>query len=634
VTQPIGVGNAPGSLAVSADAVWVVNTLDGTVSQIGPDTNSVVGTIAVGDGPSGIAVVQGAVWVANESDGTLSRIEPGQTDATETLIGSVPQGLAEVNGNLWVSVRGTATSHRGGTLRVVSEEFGGESLDPAAAYGPYSWRLSHLLGDGLVAFEPVGGTNTRLVPDLAVSIPTPTDGGRTYAFELRPGIAYSTGEVVVPSDFVRALERGFAVDAIRETSHYSDFYGGLVGGEACTNEPETCDLSEGIEADDESGTVTFHLVAPDPDFVYKLTLTFAYPVPPSTPDEHQLEEGVPGTGPYMLESPMTDQGVTLVRNPQFRVWSQAAQPDGFVDRIEWSFGLKAEAQVEAVVDGEADLAVNAWTTDSLDDLMVRFAAQVHADPVPVILFIVLNTREPPFDRVEVRRALNLAIDRERVVQIFGGAIAVSPTCQQIPPNFPGYEPYCPYTSDPGPRGEGSWTAPDLERAQGLVQRSGTAGMRVVFEYSSVDWPQGPALGEYLVELLEDLGYRGSVRPASVAEFYSPDNEFQMGTQGWGIDYPTASSMFNLQHTCGASLTPLSGFCDPRIDAMIDRAFQVQTEDPTAAGALWTEIDRAIVDQAPYVWLVNLSAAGFVSERVGNYQVGPQWGMLLNQFWVR
>ena len=119
MTAPISVGNAPGSLAVSPDAVWVANTLDDTVSEIDPDTNTVVGTIEVGDGPSGIAVVQGTVWVANEWDGTLSRIEPGQTSASPTVIGSVPQGLAGANGDLWVSVRGTTTSHRGGTLRLV-----------------------------------------------------------------------------------------------------------------------------------------------------------------------------------------------------------------------------------------------------------------------------------------------------------------------------------------------------------------------------------------------------------------------------------------------------------------------------------------------------------------------------------
>jgi YVTN family beta-propeller protein len=259
-TGVVGVGNAPGSLAVSADAVWVVNTLDDTVMRISPETNAVVGTVQVGDGPSGIAVVDGTVWVANEADATLSRIEPGETPGQpsvgERVVGSVPQGIAGLNGGLWVSVRGEATSHRGGTLRLVSLDPPG-SLDPATEEDP--WLVRHLLGDGLVAFEPIGGINSTLVPDLATSIPTPTDGDTTYTFELRKDpIRYSNGEVVAPGDFRRAIERGFSI-----SSFFADYYGGLVGGEACENEPETCDLSEGIETDDVTRTITFHLVAPD-----------------------------------------------------------------------------------------------------------------------------------------------------------------------------------------------------------------------------------------------------------------------------------------------------------------------------------------------------------------------------------
>ena len=106
---------------MSTDAVWVVNTLDDTVSRINPDTN--LSWTGPGRGrPSGITVVNGIPWVANEADGTLSRIEPGQMTAGRTVIGSVPQGLSTVDGNLWVSVRGTATSHQGGTLRLASLE--------------------------------------------------------------------------------------------------------------------------------------------------------------------------------------------------------------------------------------------------------------------------------------------------------------------------------------------------------------------------------------------------------------------------------------------------------------------------------------------------------------------------------
>jgi peptide/nickel transport system substrate-binding protein len=625
----VGVGNAPGSLAVSADAVWVVNTLDDTVMRISPDTNSVVGTVQVGDGPSGIAVVDGIVWVANEADATLSRIEPGETPGQPSVrtmvLGSVPQGLADANGDLWVSVRGTATSHRGGTLRLVSLH---PPLDPGGGDG---WVVWHLLGDGLVAFEPIGGINSTLVPDLATSIPTPTDGGRTYTFELRAGIRYSNGEVVAPGDFRRAFERGFFVD----------YFGGLVGGEACGNEPEACDLSEGIETDDGTRSITFHLVAPDPEFLYKLTLPPAYPVPPSVPDEEQMTSGVPGTGPYMLEAPMTSEALALVRNPHFRPWSPAAQPDGYVDRIEWSFGIEYEAQVEAVAAGEADLALDAWLSEGLAENLVRFPAQVHISSTAATWFVVLNTEVPPFDNVEVRRAVNLALDRDRVAEIAaeilgGGALSPLPTCQTLPPNFPGYEPYCPYTMDLGPEGEGSWTAPDLEGAQELVNRSGTAGMRVVFEYDSVDWkPLGPSLGDYMVELLEDLGYHGSVRPVPPRVIKRPGREFQMVVTSWGPLYPAASDFIASLHKCGATFhLILSGFCDPGIDAMIDRAIEIQLEDPAAAGALWAEIDREIVDQAPYLWFVNPQHAWFVSERVGNYQQSFQWGVLLNQLWVR
>ena len=232
--------------------------------------------------------------------------------------------------------------------------------------------------------------------------------------------------------------------------------------------------------DDASGTITFHLKAPDPEFVYKLTIPFAYPVPPSIPDEEQAAAGVPGTGPYMLEAPLTDDALTLVRNPNFRIWSQAARPDGYVDRIEWPFGVEPEAQVEAVAAGEADLALDpADAPERLEDLFVRFPAQVYTSPNPVTFFAVLNTQVPPFDNVDVRRAMNLALDRDRIVQIFGGEAAARPTCQQLPPNFPGYEPYCPYTSNPGPGGEGSWSGPDMQEALRLVRRSGTAGSRVV-----------------------------------------------------------------------------------------------------------------------------------------------------------
>jgi peptide/nickel transport system substrate-binding protein len=72
-----------------------------------------------------------------------------------------------------------------------------------------------MTNDGLVAFDYASGVQgTQLVPDLAVSLPTPTDGGRTYAFRLRPGIRYSNGRPVKASDFRSSFERTFEIGQI------------------------------------------------------------------------------------------------------------------------------------------------------------------------------------------------------------------------------------------------------------------------------------------------------------------------------------------------------------------------------------------------------------------------------------
>jgi peptide/nickel transport system substrate-binding protein len=122
--------------------------------------------------------------------------------------------------------------------------------------------------------------------------------------------------------------------------------------------------------------------------------------------------------------------------------------------------------------------------------------------------------------------------------------------------------------------------------------------------------------------------------AKYNDFYSPKLEFQMAIDAWLLDYPAASNFITNRFRCDTSFTPSAGFCDPRIDALIDRATQTQIDDPVTAGHLWTKIDQAIVDKAPYVWLVNPIAVEFVSERVDNYQYSQQWGTLLDQLWVR
>ena len=88
----------------------------------------------------------------------------------------------------------------------------------------------------------------------------------------------------------------------------------------------------------------------------------------------------------------------------------------------------------------------------------------------------MNVNLPPFNNLKARQAVNYAIDRNAAVKIFGGPKLASPSCQVLPPGFPGHEDYCPYTKNPGT----TWSAPDLAKAKAArqgVRHRGPEGRR-------------------------------------------------------------------------------------------------------------------------------------------------------------
>ena len=120
----------------------------------------------------------------------------------------------------------------------------------------------------------------------------------------------------------------------------------------------------------------------------------------------------------------------------------------------------------------------------------------------------MNTRLAPFDNVKARQAVNFAIDRKALVNLFGGPVLAAPVCQVLPPGFPAHVPYCPYTKDPGEK----WSAPDIERAKQLVEESGTKGQKVTVIVE--DTAVSKSIGVYLQSVLKEIGYDADVKPIS------------------------------------------------------------------------------------------------------------------------
>ena len=249
----------------------------------------------------------------------------------------------------------------------------------------------------------------------------------------------------------------------------------------------------------------------------------------------------------------------------------------------------------------------------------------------------------PFSVLAARRAVNYAVDRNRMVGLAGGQLAAQPACQILPPAMSGYQPYCPYTINGSPAG--AWTAADLARAQRLVRASGTRGAAVTLLVGGfADGAPDPQAGRYLVSVLRQLGYRASLRVLGANTYYQragdSRNRTQIGEFDWYQDYPAPADFIDPLFTCPSFLpgNPAnindSEFCNRGIDAQVSRARALEARDLNAAGSLWARIDRELVNQAPWVPLYNPRALVVVSARVGNFGFHPFLTLLIDQLWVR
>lgn len=611
--QTIHVGSGPSAVAVSRFGVWVANELDSTVSLINPDTDSVVLTQAVAGSPSALAAVGADVWSAGDAPELTVLSPSGQTHTV--TIPSPATAIAPGPDGLLVGVRGIAVDHRGGTL-IARLEGPIDQIDPGSCCDlPPDVRP--LAYDSLLSFSKSPASPDTLVPDLAIAIPAPQDGGRRYTFRLRPGLRYSTGAPVRASDFVRGLE-----DAAQSSDVEAAYIEALPGAEACRG-VRSCNLARAVTADDRAGTVTLHLSHPDPDILYALGLPYFAPKPPG--------QGIrPATGPYRIARYVPGVLIDFERNPFFHEWSPAAQPAGYPDRILVYSNGTATADIDAVLGGRADFTFDTPTPRQLRTIQLQYPGLLHTQPLPDTDWLSMDTREAPFDDVRVRQALNDAVDHGAIANLYGGLKDATPTCQIIPATIPGHQPYCPYIRD-------------LARARRLVAASGTRGETLTVLTEASIGPAFEPVGAYVVGLLRQLGYHARLNVVNAADWGAAINDYrhpaQIATESWIADYPSAAQWITVHLNCAAWRPPIqlsnrSQFCDPRVDRLAARAAALQADDPSAADPLWAQADRLITNLAPWVPTVTETETDLVSQRVGDYQYVPTIGALLDELWVR
>jgi peptide/nickel transport system substrate-binding protein len=565
------------------------------------------------------------------------RARPLYKLSTGAAVAALAVTAAACGGSTQSSTTSTqGAAHKGGTFTILANSAFGVA-DPAQNYTLEQWQLLIDTHDGLVGFAKEGGSaGNKIVPDLATSIPVPTNGGKTYVFHIRKGIKFSNGQTLKPSDFVTTFERQFTVPGP------TTFYSGIVGANKCST--KGCDLSKGgVVANDSAYTLTINLTAPDPEFMDQLSLPFAFAVPAGTSPKLTGNNVPPGTGPYMWKSYNPNSQAVLVRNPYFHVWSAQAQPAGYPNEIIEKYGLQVSDEVTEVLNGEANEVYDGDNipSDQLSTLnSTKYTGQVHVNTLTADYYFALNTRRPPFNNLQARQAINYAANRSAYVKIYGGPSLAVPTCQILPPNFPSYTPYCPYTAGSN---HTKWTGSDLAKAKQLVQQSHTAGMKVVVD--STNDQVGKAFAEQMVSDLNAIGYKASTQLLASSIQYpfiqnsSNSGKWNVGYSAWYQDYPAASDFLNVLLGCGtihpnSDASPnIAAYCDQATQSKINQAEAMGATNPSGAAALWTQVDHADTNAAPWVDMFNPKQIDVLSHNVHGYSWSPQWYILIDRLWL-
>ena len=615
--QRFRLAGTPRDLVLVDGALWVTDPAAGTLSAVDPQSGAVVQAIRAARGIAGLAAVSGSLVASNLYDGRLVVFDPDTGRERRRLeIGRRPVVAYSDGGRLWAAAAladGSPPQER--TLRVLdTRPF--EPPDPAWAGG---LAVTSLTNDGLVGFRRSSGSDgAQVVPDLATAIPVPVDGGRTWTFRMQVGIRYSTGESVRASDVRPAFERALAAGV--------PYFGLLVGADRCGN--GVCDLSAGIIADNDARSVTFHLVRPDPDFLAELALPVASLVPPGAPPTVLPETAsvtdwsrFGATGPYRVLR-VADKTVILVRNEEFTAWAPDTAPGGFVDRIEITYEADPEAAVEDVLASRADLALGR-PGSRVQELAMRFPTRLVRLDQPATMQLMLDTRRPPFDSLEAREAVAMAVERSQVVSKTRDLVS-RVNCQVLPPVLVGYRPYCPYGVGPGT----SRHKPELARAAALVRASGTAGEDVVLAVLA----RHRAVGDVLAHDLRAIGY--DVRLDLVREdskYFSriadPRTRPNAHLSTWYADVPSASSFAQLARCADAAPGGLnvSGYCDRASETLIERALRLQQASPSDMAAAWQAVDRRLTDTVAWVPLATIQEVVLQSSRVHDLVEVPMVG---------
>jgi ABC-type transport system substrate-binding protein len=511
---------------------------------------------------------------------------------------------------------GSPAPVRGGELHLAS--FADiKSLDPAVAADTLTGEALELMFAGLVDFDDQG----HVVPDLAERFER-SDDGKVYRFYLRDHLFFHDGSPLRAADCKRSIERALHPDT---PSSFSQFYDRIVGFDDYQNRKS--DHLAGVVVEGER-VLAIHLREPDATFLPAFAMQILRPVCPSAGDRYDDTWQPCGAGPFKLDSWDRGRRLRLVR---FDKWWEPGKP--YFDALTYSYGMNIVTERYKLEQGDLDIDRELSLPDTFryqNDPRWKLLGEY--DGIPSINGEAMNVEMPPFDNVEVRRAVAAAIDREQLRMLKTPSLV--PLYRVLVPILGG--------DDPHFQGQKYDYAAALEhmRRAGYPYdpKTGQGGWPKTIIYPVYKQGLYELSAQVLQQQLAKIGIRIALKVVSFPTYLMMTR--RRGTTafepaGWQQDYPDPNDFFEPIFTTSAindeDSNNVSFYSNPKLDDLVKRGRREL--DPAKRKAIYDEADAIVCSDAPWALEYQYRYYGVHQPYVKGLRRNAVWPNYVRDVWL-
>ena len=474
------------------------------------------------------------------------------------------------------------------------------TLDPAIGYDWQNWSMIKSLFDAMMDYDP--GT-TELRPALAESYDISEDG-TVFTFHLRKGVKFHNGREMTADDVKYSLDR---VTNPKTQSPGAGFFGSIKGYDDVA--AGKADSLSGVEVVDPQ-TVKITLSRPDATFLHVMALNFASVVPHEAVEKWGADFGhhPVGTGAFKLADWTIGQQLVFQKNADY--WRDGVP---YLDKITFEIGQEPIVALLRLQKGEVDIPGDGIPPAKFREVMSdpEQKARVVEGGQLQTGYITMNVTMPPFDKKEVREAVNMAINKDRIVQMINNRAI--PANQPLPPSMPGYDKsFEGYKYDP-------------EKAKEML---GEAGFPDGFETELyvMNTDPNPRIAQAIQQDLSQIGIKADIKALAQANVIAAGGAKDQapmiwsGGMAWIADFPDPSNFYGPILGCAGAVPGgwnWSWYCNEDLDKEAAKADSIV--DPAKKDErdkMWSDVYAKVMADAPWVPIFNEQRFTMKSKRMG------------------